>query len=157
MITRPVRYLPAWIVALAACVSNDPLQSGSPGPIIPIYQVENLVRSEWVLDPYQTMRVAVTGYRLSVDIVYAGGCREHTFQLAVAPDPSFALYPPPPRRLAVLGHDGQHDPCEAALSTSLEADLTPIGAAVDTTVFDLILLPPDDRGDTVTLRVGPGT
>ena len=39
---------------------------------------------------------------------------------------------------------------------TLRVDLSSIAAAVDTSVFDLILLPPDTAGDTLTLRVtGP--
>lgn len=151
-----VRVAVAAVVGLGACVSSDPLRPGATGPEIPIYQVENVIRSDWILDPYWIRGVTLDDHRLTLDVQYGGGCREHTFVLVFGPDPTLALWTRPPRMVAVLGHDGQHDPCEAALTAALQADLSAIAAAVDTSAFDLIILPPDENGDTLTVAVGPG-
>lgn len=75
----------------------------------------------WGDDHYVANSVALDGDRLSIEVSYGGGCREHTFTLVVS---ETFLESDPVQLPAVLAHDANGDSCEAWLTATHVFDLT---------------------------------
>ena len=79
----------------------------------------------WGHDDYVVNSAALDGDRLSIEVSYGGGCREHTFTLVVS---ETFLESDPVQLPAVLAHDANGDPCEAWLTASHVFDLAVVRA-----------------------------
>jgi len=77
------------------------------------------------LDPYQVFDAAVEGDRLTLEVAYAGGCREHAFAFySTGP----VIKTNPPGADLWIRHDGNGDACEAYIHEEISVGLTPIRA-----------------------------
>ena len=74
----------------------------------------------WADDHYVVNSVALGGDRLSIEVSYAGGCREHAFTLVIS---ETFLESDPVQLPAVLVHDANGDTCEAWLTATHVFDL----------------------------------
>jgi len=80
------------------------------------------------LDPFGLNSVRTIGDSLKINVQYAGGCREHTFQLFMTPPAFIDDYP----NFDLLGaklylrHDAAGDACEALIKRDLYFDLRPV-------------------------------
>ena len=77
-------------------------------------------------DPVRIVDARVHGDSLRVAVETGGGCRRHTFRLAIAQG---FLESDPVQVRAALGHDAQGDPCRALLRGELAASLRPLAEA----------------------------
>ena len=74
-------------------------------------------------DPYELNAAAIAGDVLTLEVSYAGGCRDHVFELLS----SDTFQESAPVELGmVLFHNAGDDPCEAWLTEQLRFDLSPI-------------------------------
>ena len=67
--------------------------------------------------------VGLKGDKLIIDVIYGGGCRQHTFQLNW--DGKF-LKSNPAQVVLELSHDANDDPCRALIHERLQFDLSVI-------------------------------
>ena len=74
----------------------------------------------WGHDHYVVNSAALEGDRLSIEVSYGGGCREHTFTLVIS---ETFLESDPVQLPAVLAHDANGDTCEAWLTATHVFDL----------------------------------
>ena len=72
-------------------------------------------------DPYVVNSAALDGDRLSIEVSYGGGCRDHAFTLVISK--SFRESDPV-QLAAVLAHEANGDPCEAWLTETHVFDLS---------------------------------
>ena len=75
----------------------------------------------WGDDPYVAKSAGLDGDRLTIEVSYGGGCRDHAFTLVI--DESFRESDPL-QLGAVLAHDANGDTCEAWLTASHVFDLS---------------------------------
>ncbi|MYE93948.1 MAG: hypothetical protein F4086_02195 [Gemmatimonadetes bacterium] len=76
---------------------------------------------DWGDDPYVVNSAALDGDRLTLEVSYSGGCRDHAFTLVI----SASFRESDPVQLpAVLAHEANGDSCEAWLTESHVFDLT---------------------------------
>ena len=74
----------------------------------------------WGDDPYDLNTATIDGDRLTIEVSYGGGCRDHVFTLVI----SESFRESDPVQLpAVLAHEANGDPCEAWLTESHVFDL----------------------------------
>ena len=95
------------------------------GPNVPESNVVLADGRERGDDPYIVNSVAVAGHRLTIEVSYAGGCRNHAFTLVIST--SFGESDPV-QLPAVLAHDANGDACEAWLTESHSFDLALVRA-----------------------------
>ena len=75
----------------------------------------------WGDDSYVVNSTALDGHRLTIEVSFAGGCRNHAFTLVIAK--SFRESDPV-QLPAVLAHEANGDSCEAWLTESHVFDLS---------------------------------
>lgn len=81
---------------------------------------------DWPRDPVALRSVSLGGSTLTLEVEYAGGCREHLFDL-VAWNGWLESYPV--QVGVVLAHDDRGDACEALVREELVFDLGPLRKA----------------------------
>lgn len=68
-------------------------------------------------------QISLNKDRLTIDLSYGGGCREHIFSLIGS---NVFMESNPVRTNVVLSHDANDDPCEVWLKEELYFDLSPL-------------------------------
>ena len=74
-------------------------------------------------DHFMLQQARMEGDTLILDIRFGGGCTTHEFLLV---GNNVRLKSDPPQTNVVLAHDANGDACEALLSRSLRADVSPL-------------------------------
>lgn len=72
-------------------------------------------------DPFTIAKAKIEGTFLQIVVMYSGGCENHTFDL-YWPESTNQIYPP--KFMVYLNHNANGDLCEAAITETLNIDLT---------------------------------
>lgn len=79
---------------------------------------------EIILDGWDFVKARIAGETLELEVAHSGGCREHTFDLYMAP--AVFLESTPVQANLYLRHDADGDPCRAYLRRVPRFDLRPV-------------------------------
>ncbi|MDG2124832.1 MAG: hypothetical protein P8J87_14100 [Verrucomicrobiales bacterium] len=94
--------------------------TGVPSPVVTSDEEPDLLQ----LDGFSLREVSLEGCKLTIDVTYSGGCREHEFQLFMSP--SVFAESAPVQASLWLQHNGNGDICRALISETLEFDISPV-------------------------------
>lgn len=86
--------------------------------------------TDWRRDPYTLGPTSVDGLRLTAELQYGGGCRQHRIDLVVWGD-WIESASSPPHINALLTHDDGDDSCEALVNDERSFDLGPLRDAYE--------------------------
>jgi hypothetical protein len=125
-LTHPRRRVATILVSVGTVLACSDRLGPLPAPgveLIPTGLVTTLDPAAAAGAPYTIDSLRVQSDSLYLGVSYAGGCRQHQFQLVLST--SFMESEPVQTR-AVLSHDDHEDACEALLQDVLSATLEPI-------------------------------
>ncbi|UZR94538.1 hypothetical protein [Chondrinema litorale] len=112
------------IIVSACSVDEDVAPISSTGKVNIIVGQETynkFLNGNYVTDTFTINDVNINGNFLEVEVSYAGGCEEHTFEM-VWPESVDQIYPP--KVPVILTHNAYGDLCEALITETLKIDLS---------------------------------
>lgn len=111
----------ASVALVLALVAAPGCRESLTEPDVPDTNVVVADGRDWGDDAHVINSATIDGDRLSLEVSFAGGCRDHAFTLVI----SASFRESDPVQLpAVLAHEANGDPCQAWLTESHVFDLT---------------------------------